>query len=100
MSIMEPLFWDSPVALPIPDKPLTSDMVVECIDNVEPDATLLPPVILEEISQSAEHMKALAKLNVVAFGGGESSMANRRSVPELCTHALQEILQSRPVTRS
>lgn len=71
LALMMSLFWDTAIALGIPDKPLSSDLVLECLDNLEADAVVLPPVMLEEMSHSKENMGALSKLNIVAFGGGK-----------------------------
>ena len=71
MTIIATLYWDKLVALGIPEKPLSSDIVVECLTKLGPKAVLLPPVILEELSLSDEGIRALSKLNMVAFGGGK-----------------------------
>lgn len=72
MAVGMTLFYDVPIALSIPEKPLSSDLVLECLANLDTDALILPPILLEEMSQSKESMRALSKMNVVAFGGGES----------------------------
>ncbi|KAI3400709.1 hypothetical protein diail_1918 [Diaporthe ilicicola] len=64
------MFWDTPVCLGIAERPLSSDLVVECLDNLDVQSTLLPPALIEDLSQSEEGLKALTKLDVVAFGGG------------------------------
>ncbi|KAL1863038.1 putative NRPS-like protein biosynthetic cluster [Diaporthe australafricana] len=64
------MFWDTPVCLGIAKRPLSSDLVVECLDKLDVQSTLLPPALIEELSQSEEGLEALTKLNVVAFGGG------------------------------
>jgi hypothetical protein len=76
-SIMMPLYWDVPVALGIGHRPLSSPMVIECLDNLDADSVLLPPVILEELSQSEETMKPLKKLSFAAFAGGKYSCSSR-----------------------
>ncbi|KAK3936324.1 hypothetical protein QBC46DRAFT_452805 [Diplogelasinospora grovesii] len=64
-------YWDLPVALGIGDRPLSSDMVVQCVNHSDVDSAILPPAILEEMSQSDDDIAALRKLNFVVFGGGE-----------------------------
>ena len=73
ITVMMTLFWDRPVALSVPEKPLSSDLVLECLDCLDADGIILPPVILEEMSQSKESMNVLSRLNAVAFGGGKPS---------------------------
>ncbi|SPO06339.1 related to nonribosomal peptide synthetase MxcG (component of the myxochelin iron transport regulon) [Cephalotrichum gorgonifer] len=70
LTITMTLFWDMVVALAIPEKPLSSDLTLECLTSLKPDSVMMPPVILEDISQSKESMNVLSKLNFVAFGGG------------------------------
>lgn len=65
------IYWDSPVALGIPDRPLSSDLVIECIKYADVESAFLPPVILEEISHDPEQTKSMAKMNIVCFGGGK-----------------------------
>ncbi|KAK4464967.1 hypothetical protein QBC42DRAFT_262241, partial [Cladorrhinum samala] len=63
-------YWEAPSALGIGDRPLSSDMVLECLHHARVDAAVLPPVILDELSQSNEAMEALSGLECVVFGGG------------------------------
>lgn len=63
------IYYNSSVALAV-DRPLSADTVAECLDNVDADATLLPPSILEDMSQSEPCIKALQKLKHVVFAGG------------------------------
>lgn len=71
VTLISTLYWDKLVAFPVPTKPLTPDTVLECLAACKADAVLLPPIILEEISQSAGSTKALAKAKMVALVGGE-----------------------------
>lgn len=64
-------YWDVPAALGIGDRPLSADMVMECLKHVDADSTLLPPAILEELSQSEESINFLKGLAYVGFGGGK-----------------------------
>lgn len=63
-------YWDTPVALGISDRPLTAELVMETLDHVDVQSVLLPPALVEDMSQTQEGIAALAKLNIVAFGGG------------------------------
>lgn len=72
VTVIMTLFWDCPIALSIPERPLSSDLVLECLDFLDADGIILPPIILEEISQSKESMDIISQMNVVAFGGGKT----------------------------
>ena len=67
------LYWDRPIALGISEQPLSADLVVECLENLDVEAVFLPPAVIEDMSQTEEGTRALTKLNVVAFGGGNLS---------------------------
>ncbi|KAI1152952.1 hypothetical protein F4825DRAFT_417250 [Nemania diffusa] len=56
--------------LGIGEKPLTADIIIECLDNVNYDGILLPPSILEDASHSEEYMSKLSRLGMVVVGGG------------------------------
>ncbi|KAI0435602.1 hypothetical protein F4803DRAFT_557821 [Xylaria telfairii] len=56
--------------LAIREKPLSPELVIECMENVDLQGIFLPPSVLEDISHSDEYMSKLRKLNVVFFGGG------------------------------
>ncbi|KAI0114360.1 hypothetical protein GGR51DRAFT_504049 [Nemania sp. FL0031] len=64
------IYYETSVALGLPDRPLSSESVLECLENVDVQVTMLPPAILEDMSQSAHYMEVLKKLNLVFFGGG------------------------------
>lgn len=64
-------YWDVPAVLGIGDRPLSSDMVLECLKYAEVDSVVLPPVILEELSQSKESINVLKGMAYVGFGGGK-----------------------------
>ncbi|KAI1474192.1 hypothetical protein K445DRAFT_319573 [Daldinia sp. EC12] len=71
ISVFLGLYCGTPIMLAIPSKPLRPDIVCEYIKHAGPDtSTLLPPSILEEMSQVPEHVEALKKLSVAMFGGG------------------------------
>ncbi|KAL9080499.1 MAG: hypothetical protein Q9157_000733 [Trypethelium eluteriae] len=63
------VYWESPVALGIPERALSSDLVVECLNNMDVECAALPPSVLEDMSQSEECIAALKKLKLVVFGG-------------------------------
>ncbi|RWA04794.1 hypothetical protein EKO27_g10315 [Xylaria grammica] len=52
------------------ERPLSADLVIECLENVDFQATFLPPSILEDISHSEDFMLKLSRLDMVFFGGG------------------------------
>lgn len=67
------IFYGHPIALGIPERPLNSDLVIQCLGQSGTDAALLPPSIMEELSHTDEGVEALKKLKFVSFGGGELS---------------------------
>lgn len=70
MSMIMTHYWDVPTALGIGNRPLTSNMVLECLKYSGSDAVILPPAIVEEMSQMDEAIEALPKLSWVGFCGG------------------------------
>ncbi|ORY70408.1 nonribosomal peptide synthetase [Pseudomassariella vexata] len=68
--ILKSIFWEIPVCLGIADRPLSSDLVMESLNQLDVESAVLPPATVEDMSQSEEYIKALAKLNCVIFGGG------------------------------
>lgn len=64
------LYYETPVALPLPSRPLSADSVLEAIENADVEATMLPPAILEDMSQEDRYMESLKRLNMVFFAGG------------------------------
>lgn len=65
------ILFNKPMILPIPDQPLTADLTVQCLAHSGADSVVLPPSICEELSHMEEGVRALAKLKIVSFGGGE-----------------------------
>lgn len=63
-------YWDTPLVLGIADRPVSGDLVVECLAHADVDSAFLPPAIIEDMSQTEEGTKALADLVAVCFGGG------------------------------
>ncbi|KAI0799951.1 hypothetical protein GGR55DRAFT_692576 [Xylaria sp. FL0064] len=56
-------------SLSIAERPLSADLVLECLANVEFQAAFLPPSVLEDISHSEESMSKLSRLDMICFGG-------------------------------
>ena len=48
-------------------------MTLNCLQHAGVDSVLLPPTILEELSQREESVNVLKNLAYVAFGGGKQS---------------------------
>ncbi|KAI1352855.1 hypothetical protein F5Y01DRAFT_324112 [Xylaria sp. FL0043] len=65
------IYWANPVAFGIANRPLSPDLVVECLKYAEVETALIPPVILEYMSQSPSGIQSLLPLKMVFFGGGE-----------------------------
>lgn len=68
--IINAFYQNCPVVLGPTDRPMTSDLVVECLNNADVESAMLPPAIIEDLGQSEEGIRALAKLVSVAYGGG------------------------------
>lgn len=67
-------YWDVPAAYGIGDRPLSADIVIQSLKHSGADSVILPPAILEELSQSEEDVEVLKNLAFVAFGGGEQAL--------------------------
>ncbi|OTA63356.1 nonribosomal peptide synthetase, partial [Hypoxylon sp. EC38] len=68
--VFSAIFWDTPIALGIGDRPLSIDLILESLDHADVEGIMLPPAMLEEMSHNDEYIRPLAKLNLVLFGGG------------------------------
>lgn len=77
--IMFIAYYNLPSALGISDKPLSEDLVQECLAHAGVDTALLPPSIVEGMSATEDGFKALTNLKCVSFGGGNlsGSVGNR-----------------------
>lgn len=65
------VFWNkTPLAYCVSGRPVSADLVLECLENVEVDTAFLPPSVIEDLSQSEEGIRALGNLKSVSFGGG------------------------------
>lgn len=58
-----------PVVLTAPDRPITSGLIIECLESADVDSISLPPGLIEELSQSKEGIQALTKMRCVSFTG-------------------------------
>ncbi|KAK3367615.1 hypothetical protein B0H63DRAFT_405312 [Podospora didyma] len=74
-SMMMMYYWDTPAVLGIGDRPLSSDIIMDCLEYSDADAVLLPPAILEELCQDDQSVAILKKLSAVGFGGGNLARA-------------------------
>ncbi|KAJ4386022.1 hypothetical protein N0V93_008913 [Gnomoniopsis smithogilvyi] len=68
--IINAFYQNCPVVLGPTDRPMTSDLVIECLDKADVESAMLPPAIIEDLGQSEQGIQALAKLTTVAYGGG------------------------------
>ncbi|KAI1206023.1 acetyl-CoA synthetase-like protein [Annulohypoxylon truncatum] len=68
--IFSAIYWGTPIAFGIGERPLSIDLVIECLENVDVEGVMLPPAMLEEMSHSEEYIRPLSKLKIVTFGGG------------------------------
>ncbi|KAH8689580.1 hypothetical protein BGW36DRAFT_352001 [Talaromyces proteolyticus] len=64
------VYWNTPMALVCPEKPLTPETAVEFIHYSLADATVLPPSTLAEMSHNADYLETLKNLSFVTTGGG------------------------------
>lgn len=82
------IFWKSPVALGV-EKPLSTDSVLECLQYLDVEAVMLPPAILEDMSQEEASINALKKQKAVIFGGGKWQPCAVAVVSTLITFCLR-----------
>jgi len=68
VSFFESIFHNIPFVAS-PDKPLSVDLLISILRAAKPTATILPPSILEDMSQSKDALDCLSKLDFVCFGG-------------------------------
>ncbi|KAF2965799.1 hypothetical protein GQX73_g7777 [Xylaria multiplex] len=64
------LYFETPAAFGLPDRPLSAESVAECLEYLDVEGTMLPPAILEDMSQLDRYIEPLRKLNFVIFAGG------------------------------
>ncbi|QUC21686.1 uncharacterized protein UV8b_05929 [Ustilaginoidea virens] len=65
-----PIYYGVPAALPPADRPITPDLVLECLEHAGADGAVLPPSLIEELAMMEHGREALEKLAALAFGGG------------------------------
>ncbi|KAM7205204.1 hypothetical protein V8F20_003341 [Naviculisporaceae sp. PSN 640] len=70
LSLLLVHYWDTPVALGIPDRPISPDTIISCLRYNNCDSVIVPPATLEELSQDDNAINVLNKLEFVGFGGG------------------------------
>ncbi|KAI1762681.1 acetyl-CoA synthetase-like protein [Hypoxylon sp. FL1150] len=63
------IYWNIPMAFVNGDRLLSTDLVAECLEYADVESAILPPAILEAMSHNEDHIRLLAKLNIVTFGG-------------------------------
>ncbi|KAL3473530.1 hypothetical protein BJX99DRAFT_272294 [Aspergillus californicus] len=68
LSFFESIFHNIPF-ISIPDQPLSVNLLVDVIHATKPSATMLPPSILEDLSQSQEALECMGTLRFVCYAG-------------------------------
>ncbi|TGJ82530.1 hypothetical protein E0Z10_g6254 [Xylaria hypoxylon] len=64
------LYYETPAAFGLSDRPLSAESVVGCLEHLDVEGIMLPPSLLEDMSQLDRYIAPLAKLNFVVFSGG------------------------------
>ncbi|KAJ5945718.1 NRPS-like enzyme [Penicillium verhagenii] len=72
ISFFESIFHNIPFVAS-PDRPLSVELLITILRVAKPTATILPPSILEDMSQSEEALDCLSTLEFVCFGGAPLS---------------------------
>jgi len=68
--IISTVYYGAQICLGIPDRPISAELVAECLTPADVDGAVLPPSILEELSLSDQGIEQLSKLSYVIFVGG------------------------------
>ncbi|KAI1323489.1 hypothetical protein F5Y16DRAFT_383703 [Xylariaceae sp. FL0255] len=63
------ILYSTTLVLPFPDRVPTADSVLKSLANIEVECALLPPSILEELSQDPSAVATLSKMDSIIFGG-------------------------------
>ncbi|KAJ5623691.1 acetyl-CoA synthetase-like protein [Penicillium lividum] len=79
-TVLSGFYYNTPVIFRDPLVPFTGDNVVEWLQNSGATYTVLPPVILEQMSRSQVALDTLKQLQIVAFGGGPIAPAAAASL--------------------
>lgn len=72
------IYRATPLAFSV-ERPLSSDLVMESLKELDVEGAFLPPAILEDMSQDDTCIKALQNLKFIPFGGGKLSLPGRVS---------------------
>ncbi|KAM0262799.1 hypothetical protein ACHAQJ_001593 [Trichoderma viride] len=67
------IYYGTTMILGVPNRPLSADLVAECLRAIDADSAVLPPSIIEDMSINEEYVKLLANLKLTGFGGGNLS---------------------------
>ncbi|EAU30279.1 conserved hypothetical protein [Aspergillus terreus NIH2624] len=68
IAFIESIFHNVPFTY-LPDKPLSVELLNDAIKKTKPKAAILPPSVLEDMSQTETGIEALKSLDYVYFGG-------------------------------
>ncbi|PWY94539.1 NRPS-like enzyme [Aspergillus sclerotioniger CBS 115572] len=68
VSFFESIFHNIPFVAS-PDQPLSVNFLIDILSHTRPTVTILPPCILEDMSQSDEALTCLSQLKFVCYGG-------------------------------
>jgi acyl-CoA synthetase (AMP-forming)/AMP-acid ligase II len=65
------VYYNVQLALPVPDRPLSSDLMMQCLENAGVDAAVMPPALIEDLSSMEQGVQALMRLKFISYGGGK-----------------------------
>ena len=92
-SLSVPAYLSVTTVVGPPDRPLNAPLLDDIIDHGRIDVAILPPSILEDMSQSESSLNRLARLKAVICGGGKIILAlplNRRLCTDVCSGTMSE----------
>lgn len=89
--MVTPILFATPFLLS-PDKPFTTELLSQTIDEKKPETAILPPSILGELSSSDNGMDVLKNFRMICFGGAPLASEVGDRISEV-TH-LQSVLGS------
>lgn len=64
------IYYEVPCVFGIGERPISSDLVIECLRQSKATSCILPPSILEEMSKSNKGIETLSGLQIAGYGGG------------------------------
>ncbi|CAG8197552.1 unnamed protein product [Penicillium salamii] len=67
-NIVAPVMFGTPFLL-CPDRPLSTELLAQIMDEKSPETAVSPPYVLEEISSTDAGMETLKKFHGIVFGG-------------------------------